>query len=226
MHETKTVKMTIETNNKEIIKMKRFQQFLVLSIVTMSVLTIAIPTLAASGNDQPRARSYGPDYFYGEAYGYAFEWSQEVWRIVQSDLERRVDIDKSHRFTQAVLRQQYGTPDAQAIPMENAVAAAIHAIAAEGLITKAVLEADYTVNALYLIGTSQPKWKISFTKMFQGEEYAFDLFHAEVNAYTGEVRNIGRFEPGENYYEPYVLYEVLVLVDKEMPEQPELPSNG
>jgi hypothetical protein len=63
--------------------------------------------------------------------------------------------------------------------------------------------------------------------MLQIGLYAYDLYHAEVNAYTGEVKHIGQFEKGnEKYFEPFVLYEVLEQVDKEMPEPPELPTNG
>ena len=207
--------------------MKRIQKFLALSMVIMSVFALAAPALAAYEE---------LDYFnsYAQTYGpYWFNWSQEEWQAVQSDLERRVDIDKNYRFTQAVLRQQYGTPDAQAISMENAIEAAIQVISEtnfitdEGLlITKTELETNFTANALYLIGVSQPIWKITFSKMLQSGPYAFDLYHAEVNAYTGEVRNFGRFSPGEFYYAPFVLFEVLELIDKEMPAQPELPSNG
>jgi len=170
------------------------------------------------------------DYFqvldyYRDTYGiHQFAWSQEIWMAYQCDMERVAD---KGRHTRALLRQQYGEPDARSIPMDKAAEAAINAIVEEDMITKAEIDTEYTAHALYLLGTSQPVWKIVLVKMFQSGPYIFELYHAEVNAYTGDVQNIGHYHPGTpstntgDIFDAYVLQEVLQQVD-----QGEQPNNG
>ena len=161
--------------------------------------------------------------YYKDTYGRHYEWPQEVWTALQHDLMQAVE-GTNRAETEAILRQQYGTPDAQAISKDKAVEAAASAIEEKGLLTqeglpltKATLEADYTAHALYLIGTSQPVWKIRFVK-----NGPIDLLHAEVNAYTGDVENITHDDRsnGSFWFEPYILFETLG------DDQGELPANG
>jgi hypothetical protein len=159
------------------------------------------------------------DYFsdtYGQHY---WEWSQELWMALQRDLERVVE---KGTFARVILRQQYGKPDTQSISLDKAVEAAINAIVEQGLLSRAEIETNYNANALYLIGTSHPVWKICFSKMLTNGPYIVELWHAEVNAYTGDVQNIVYDDNREihPWFEPYILIETL----QDNPQ--EMPSNG
>ena len=197
--------------------MKRIQNFLVLSMVILSVFAIMTPALAATADGLPSIEQVR-DY-YSDTYGPFYQWPQDVWVALQSDMERAgVNPGYTDKSYQAYL-QHYGTPDAQAISMEEAVKAALSAIVQERSLDQTELEHDYEAGALYLIGSSHPVWKIRFVK---ATPYEMDTYHAEVNAYTGDVQNIRHFDDIDEmiyWCDPYVLLETIQF-------DPNQDSNG
>ena len=159
--------------------------------------------------------------YYTETYGMHYEFSQDVWVELQRDIKRAAaEHGHTGNLSKVILRQQYGVPDAQAIPLEKAVEAARNAIAQESGLPATELEANYTPRALYLLDKDGVTWKVNFVNTVPNGSYAFTLRYAEVDADTGEVRNTGYYQPGVNrWYEAYVLISTLQ-------EASQMPSHG
>ena len=140
---------------------------------------------------------------------------------MQKDVERAVAAHGHNgRLSLTILRQQYGTPDAQAVSEEKAIEAALEAIAKESGISKTELEGGYKARALYLLGKDGPVWKVSFVNTEPNGSYTYILRHAEVDAHTGMTKNIGYYHPGLNrWYEAYVLVNTIH-------DDSDIPSHG
>lgn len=150
--------------------------------------------------------------YYHEEYGLHYEWSQSVWESFQKDLARAVETyGHSGRNTIIFLKQVYGTPDANAITVEKAIDYAGNAIISDTNLSREDFLREYTARALYFISGEKPIWKVNFTIELDDGPYRFMMRYAEVNAYTGEVMNIGFYDPekGSYLFEAFVEHDTL-----------------
>lgn len=152
--------------------------------------------------------------YYDSEYGMHYEWSQKVWESFQADLQRSVDKHGLQtNFTAFALKQKYGVSQTSTINQHEAVNAAFRATAETSGINEEELRKQYKSNALLLVGKEGLIWKVSLVNTNPGKHRSFDLRHAEVNATSGEVKNVMHYEPGKNsIYDAYYLIEVLTDV--------------
>lgn len=142
-------------------------------------------------------------------------WDVETWVTLQRDMQSAAERNPEIRYgrrADAVLRQAYGLPDAQAVGRDEALSLA------EAALPEDAEAAPHMAYALYLLGEEVPVWKAVLPTGVGG------TWLVELNAYTGEIRNVHlhdvvRGENGVTYtvplYARYVLHSLVEEMEAE-----------
>lgn len=85
-------------------------------------------------------------------------------------------------------RYRHGLPDQKAIPLEEAIQIAMRALKEEYSVTDIQFEGAYMETEYWVAEPDQPTWRIRYFIMDDGRQ---DDYGVLVNAYTGEIVNIG-----------------------------------
>lgn len=160
--------------------------------------------------------------YYGNVYGLYYEWEQAVWENFVTDL--RVCAEKygqKTNLTIQMMKQKYGKPSGKDIPEGTAIQTAREEIASQLGIEERLLKDRCQVRTLYLVGSSGGVWKVIFVDTHPTTRgRLFELYHAEINAATGEATHVTHYQPGKNgLYEAYFLIDILNDLS-------DWPSNG
>ena len=151
-----------------------------------------------------------------------YEWEQAVWENFVTDL--RVCAEKygqKTNLTIQMMKQKYGKPSGKDIPEGTAIQTAREEIASQLGIEEGLLKDRCQVRTLYLVGSSGGAWKVIFVDTHPTTRgRLFELYHAEINAATGEATHVTHYQPGKNgLYEAYFLIDILNDLS-------DWPSNG
>ncbi|HML49606.1 MAG TPA: PepSY domain-containing protein, partial [Clostridia bacterium] len=138
---------------------------------------------------------------YEQLYGNTFDWTPDTWVAFHAALEKAAATHGATEMLAYLAHQQYGLPDAASMTKDKAVDQAKAVLIREGGVRADEIQETIPPSAVYLMDGDTPVWKV---RIFVNNGSHL----VELDAHSGELRNIAVLTLSDRWYRSVVLESV------------------